>query len=154
MLHAVSGAFKKKAVWAEIIVYFFIFLFLYTGINKLLDFSVFRIQLSDSAFMPDGRTISGILSWVIAILVPFTEIVVSCLLFMPGTRRFGLLMSTILMTLFSLYVGAIIVFVPGNKQPCSCGGVYDNMNWNWHLGLNLAFTFLAFVAWRMYKPVK
>lgn len=154
MLHAVSGAFKRKAVVVEIIVYFFIFLFLYTGINKLLDFSVFRIQLSDSAFMPDDRAISGILSWIIAILVPFTEIIVSCLLFLPRTRRLGLLVSAILMSFFSLYVGAIIFFVPGNKQPCSCGGVYDNMNWNWHLGLNLAFAFLAFVAWRMHKTVK
>jgi putative oxidoreductase len=136
----------RRETLSEIIAYFFILLFLYTGIYKIYSFSVFRIGLEESPLMPAKGAMVKLLAWGIAIMVPLLEIVISIMLFWPATRRKGLYGAAVLMALFSLYVGALVFLVPGSKQPCSCGGVYDNMNWNWHLGLNIAFTFLAMLG--------
>ena len=58
------------------------------------------------------------------------------------------------MTIFTLYIGYMVAFVP--KLPCSCGGIIQKMSWNQHLIFNVGFILLGVYAiWLdRYNPYK
>ena len=126
-----------KKLATEIISSLFILLFVYTALSKLMDFTPFRAILHKSPLIGENATF-------VAIALPFTEIIVSLLLFVPRTRLWGFYSSSVLMTTFTLYLGYMILFTP--KLPCSCGGVLKQMNWNLHLFFNIFFLLLAFTG--------
>ncbi len=122
-----------------------ILLFVYTATSKLLAHNSFVFTLSQSPLL---EQYSIPLSW----LIPFTEILISCFLFIPRLRKTGLLFSVLLMTAFTIYVGYMIVFTP--RLPCSCGGVIKSLTWKGHLMLNISFVVMAFFGWLMIKKNK
>jgi hypothetical protein len=124
----------KKKVFVEIISSLFILLFAYTALSKLYDPAKFQWALEKSPLI---HSFSGIFTYAI----PVIELTVATLLFFPKTRKKGLYSSLGLMTIFTLYIGYMLLFTP--KLPCSCGGVIQQMNWNQHLLFNLGFTLLA-----------
>jgi len=127
----------------ELIAALFILLFLYTAISKISEHDTFRTILSKSPLL---KLVAGLLSW----LLPVTEIITSILLFLPFTRKYGLIMSLGLMSLFTVYLTHMVLFVP--NLPCSCGGVLKELSWNQHLLFNLFFTALGVLAlWLTYK---
>jgi hypothetical protein len=130
----------SRKLFAEIIGGLFILLFLYTALSKLTELAVFRLVLRSSPL------ISGY-AGLLAILIPAIEILVSLLLFIPGSRRWGLYASFILMLVFTCYLAYMISFTP--ELPCSCGGVTGAMSWKQHLVFNAAFTLLAFAGIRL-----
>jgi len=122
-----------------------ILLFVYTATSKLLAHNSFVFTLSQSPLL---QQYSIPLSW----LIPFTEILISCLLFIPRLRKTGLLLSTILLTAFTIYISYMIAFTP--KLPCSCGGVITSLTWREHLLLNISFVAFAVFGWLMIKKKK
>ena len=133
---------KVSSILIECISALLILLFVYTATSKLLAHNSFVFTLSQS---PLRQQYSIPLSWVI----PFTEIFISCFLFIPRLRKTGLLFSLLLMTAFTIYVGYMIVFTP--RLPCSCGGVIKSLTWKEHLMLNISFVIMAFFGWQMIK---
>lgn len=127
----------KKALIVEIIALLFVVLFLYTGINKLLDYRLFKEQLLDNPML---KPVAGIVVWSL----PLTEFVVSLMLFIPTWRTKGLYVSLILMSLFTIYILILLGF--SSHIPCSCGGALENLTWNQHILFNLAWIALAFTA--------
>lgn len=121
--------------------YVFILLFLYAAADKLLGFPEFNEQLSRSPLLADHAR-------VVAWLVPVTEITVCVLLFPGRTRLFALYMSFGLMLLFSAYIFAVLHI--GEHVPCSCGGIFEKMNWQEHLVFNISATLLAALAVLLY----
>jgi uncharacterized membrane protein YphA (DoxX/SURF4 family) len=117
----------KRTTIVEIITLLFVTLFLYTGISKLMDYSVFREQIALSPLLAP-------LSKLISILLPAIEIFVSIILFIPKTRFKGLYASLILMLFFTGYIIYILNF--NEHLPCTCGGVLQSLSWNQHLLLN------------------
>lgn len=117
-----------------------IILFVYTALSKLMDAKQFQSVLSQGRLT---RPMAGVLSW----MVPLTELSVACLLFVPGTRIYGLLLSFLLMSVFTLYIAGMLLFSP--TLPCSCGGVMSALSWRDHLFFNIAFTLLALGGWRL-----
>jgi hypothetical protein len=124
----------KRNYWVEIISSLFILLFVYTAVNKLIDFNHFRDTLGSAPLI---REKGKILAW----LIPGAEIVISTLLFFPKTRKSGLWGSLTLMLLFTGYL-AYMLFI-SKIRPCSCGGVIEKMTWNQHFIFNIFFTLLA-----------
>lgn len=122
---------------SELIAALFIFLFLYTAISKISEYYTFRTILLKSPLI---KPYAGPLSW----LLPVTEIITSILLFLPFTRKFGLILSLGLMAIFTIYVTYMVLFVP--NLPCSCGGVLKELSWNQHIIFNLFFTALGILA--------
>lgn len=118
----------------------FILLFLYTALSKLSEIALFRLVLRSSPL------ISGYAN-LVSILIPASEILVSLLLFIPGTRRWGLYASFLLMLIFTLYLVYMISFT--TALPCSCGGVISQLSWKQHLVFNVAFTLLSFAGIRL-----
>lgn len=125
----------KRTTIIEIIGALFIMLFVYTGATKLMDFESFKATLASSPLI--GKSLAPIVAWGIPIL----EFVVSLLLFIPRTRRYGLWASLIVMIAFTGYIGYLNYF--SEFKPCTCGGVISKMTWEQHFYFNVFFTLLA-----------
>ena len=138
-----------KSTLVEIISILFVILFLYTGISKLMEYSVFKEQMAES---PVLKPFAPFMAWAL----PLTEFIVSLLLIIPRWRLKGLYASLFLMVAFTLYIGAIMAF---NKElPCSCGGIISELSWKGHLIFNSVFILLAFTGVllerKTRKPIK
>lgn len=133
---------RLKLIITEIISATFIFLFIYTATSKLIDRGSFAYVLNRSPLL---EKFSNFISWT----VPSVEIVIAGLLIIPKFRRLGLLLSSSLMILFTLYITYMLTVT--SELPCSCGGVLNKLNWHEHLAFNICFTGLALMGWRFSK---
>src|SRR5690606_31524550 len=134
--------FKKsipKKIIIEIISLFFILLFVYASISKLLEFNDFQTQLGQSPLL--GAFAIPISYGVIGI-----ELVTSILLAFKKTRIQGLYLAFLLMVMFTTYIIIILNFT--SFTPCSCGGVLEALGWTEHLIFNTVFILLA--LWALY----
>lgn len=131
---------SKKSFLVDVISSLFILLFVYAGITKLVERQSFKTILQQSPLI---GTKSQIVSWIL----PIIELIISFLLFIPSTRKWGFAMAFCLMIMFTLYVGYMIFFIP--NLPCSCGGILAQMTWAQHLIFNIFFTLLAAVGLRI-----
>jgi len=112
----------------------FIFLFAYTALSKLQQYHQFVSVLLKSPLI-------GSISEAVAWIIPTIELIIAGLLFFPRTRRPGLYGSSLLMIVFTVYLGYMILFTP--HLPCTCGGVIQKMTWKQHLLFNLALTAIS-----------
>lgn len=135
-----SVGWLSKSTLVETIVFLFVILFLYTGISKLMEYGVFKEQISESPIL---KPIAPFIAWAL----PLTEFLVSLLLIIPRWRLKGLYASLLLMTAFTIYVAAIMAF--NDKLPCSCGGIISLLSWKQHLIFNSAFILLAYIGVRL-----
>jgi hypothetical protein len=110
-----TGRFlTRRTTIVEIISALLIILWIYTGLNKLLDYDNFKFQLGRSPFLQD-------LSKPIAIALPVGELLLALSLTIKRTRLLGLYASFFLMLLFTGYIYAMLHY--SYYVPCSCGGV-------------------------------
>lgn len=124
----------RKTIIAEIICALFVILFIYTGLNKLLDYDTFQFQLGRSPYLQHY-------SRPVAILLPPGELLVAIALIVKCTRLAGFYASFFLMSLFTGYVAIMLSL--SYYLPCSCGGILQALSWQGHLVFNSAFTLLA-----------
>lgn len=124
-------------LFIEIICFLFIFLFSYAAISKLLDFNAFKIQLGQSPLL---TAFAGWVAWV----VPIIELITALLLAIPKYRSVALFNALGLMSLFTMYIIAILKF--SDYVPCSCGGILESMGWQEHLIFNIVFVVLAIMG--------
>lgn len=125
---------KNRRVLPEIISAIFIFLFVYTALSKLFMYKIFTQTLQETPLI-------GSMAAYLAITLPIVELIISLLLFIPRTRKWGLYCTFSLMLIFTLYIGYMIAFTP--NRPCTCGGVLEKLTWTQHLLFNIIFTLLA-----------
>lgn len=143
---SVSHSFnKRRRLTIDIISALFIFLFIYTGVNKFLYVRELKIALKDYPLIGSFHTI-------IAWFLPAFELFASLLLFIPKTRLIGLFSSLALMIAFTLYLCYMLILTP--DRPCTCGGMLQKLSWPQHLVFNLFFIVLAITAIRLYKKIK
>jgi uncharacterized membrane protein YphA (DoxX/SURF4 family) len=125
---------KKSNVAITVICTMIIVLFVYAATTKLLDYYNFQFGLSESPFI---APFASILAWAL----PAGEYIIAILLVIPALRLSGLYASFVLMSLFTLYIAAMLLF--GSDIPCSCGGVLEEMSWGAHIVFNSAFVVLS-----------
>ena len=116
---------------------FFILLFCYAAISKIMDFEKFQIQMTESPLL---STFAGFLPYVLVI----SEFIIAGLLCYRITQNAGLLASFILMLFFTGYI-ALMLFT-SEILPCSCGGILEKMTWTEHLYFNIGCAVLAILA--------
>ncbi|RBQ08913.1 MauE/DoxX family redox-associated membrane protein [Pedobacter miscanthi] len=121
-----------------------ILLWVYTSLSKLSEIEDFKRQLNNQVF---SRKFTPVLLWAI----PGIEITAAAMLLFKKTLRAGLILSAILMALFTGYIVLVSMNI-FNRVPCSCGGVLKNMGWNSHLIFNTVF--LAISLFGVYKSKK
>lgn len=107
--------------------YFFILLFFYASISKILDFENFQVQIGQSPLL---SAYAGIISYSVIII---ELLIVVCLCF-PSSRLLGLYASTALMSAFTVYIYLILNY--SDFVPCSCGGILEKLGWKEHLIFN------------------
>ena len=71
-----------------------------------------------------------------AYAIPATELLIALLLLFSVSRWWGYLSSTLLLTVFTTYVGLIWVGA-FPRVPYNCAGVLESLGWGEHLMLNL-----------------
>lgn len=127
----------KRKIAVEIICFLFVVLFTYAALNKLADFQKFKIQVGQSPMLAGfGDSIP----WMVIVL----ELCIVAMLIFPRLRLAGLFASFCLMTMFTVYIYAILNF--SAYVPCSCGGVLEKLGWSEHLMFNIFFVFLGLVG--------
>lgn len=128
---------KKKNTYVEFISALLIILFIYTGINKMMDMDKFKYEMGRSPFIEN-------MSSFIAYTLPPGEMLLALLLIIKRTRLLGLYLSFILMALFTGYIWLMLNYA--NDLPCSCGGIISKLSWHQHLVFNACFTVLTACA--------
>jgi hypothetical protein len=132
---AVVYARRKNIV--EGIAAVFILLFMYTALSKTVfigpTVDVLRITPYVKGFPLQT-------AWAVV----GAEYLAALLLFIPRTRKTGLISSLILMLGFIGYIIWMQISAP--SLPCSCGGVISDLTWNQHLIFNIGFALLAVVG--------
>lgn len=128
---------KISKLLIEIIAILIIILWIYTGLNKMLDYSTFKSQLGRSPFI---QPMAGL----IAITLPSIELLFAGLLVFKRTRKFGLYLSFGLMLLFTGYIWLMLNYA--YDLPCSCGGVLAKLSWSDHLVFNSGYTILSLIG--------
>ena len=103
-----------------------------TAASKLGNLETFKTELARQVFSEN-------LAAFLLLAVPVSELVAAALLSFSKTRLYGLMISLILISAFTLYI-ALILAGYFSKMPCSCGGVLKMLGWRSHLIFNLVFT--------------
>jgi hypothetical protein len=127
----------SRKLLTDILSALLVFLFMYTGISKLLDYHIFRQQLGQSPFI---TLYAAVIVWAL----PLGEIIIAGLLLYTRTRLLGFYLSFFLLSLFTFYLIAMLrlsYFIP-----CSCGGVLQHLSWNAHIVFNIVFVILSTIG--------
>lgn len=128
---------RFKNYFIEAVSLFYILLFVYAAMSKILEFENFQAQLGQSSII---GAYAGIVSYSIIII----ELLVSVMLVIPSLKLKGLYISFILMSLFTVYIFIILNFT--SNIPCSCGGILEKMTWKVHLVFNIISLMIAGLA--------
>lgn len=121
----------------DIVSYFFVLLFCYAAISKMLDFENFQLQIGQSPLL-------SAFAEFISYTVITVELVIALLLLVTNLRRVGLYASTALMSAFTIYIFLILNY--SDFIPCSCGGILEKLGWAEHLIFNIVCVILGVVA--------
>jgi uncharacterized membrane protein YphA (DoxX/SURF4 family) len=127
----------KRSIIIETIALLFMILFLYTGISKLMDYTIFREQIAESPILKPIAPLA-------AICLPITELILFIALLHPRWRLKGLYGALLMMLIFTVYIIGILSF--NDKLPCSCGGALALLTWPQHLLFNCTFILLGFIG--------
>lgn len=119
------------------VTYFFVLLFTYASVNKILDFENFQVQIAQSPLL---TAYAGSISYVVIVV----ELLIVMLLLIRSTRSLGLFFSLGMMMSFTVYIYLILHY--SESIPCSCGGILEKMDWKEHLLFNIACVVLAVIA--------
>lgn len=114
--------------------FFFVILFIYAAVSKVLDFENFQVQLAQSPLL---SAYAGFISYAVILI----EVFIAGLLLFKRTRILGLYGTFALMAAFSMYIFLMLNY--SDFVPCSCGGILEKMSWTQHLIFNAITTLLA-----------
>lgn len=115
-----------------------VLVFMYTGINKLVGLTDFTASMYNQP-IPHG------LAYVLARVIPVTELLTAICLVFNKTQKLGLYLSFILLTIFTTYIGLILLHV-FKRIPCNCAGIFRHLTWQQHLWINILLLALTGLA--------
>ncbi len=128
----------KRTMLRGLIPALLVLLFTYTSADKLFGLETFTGSLYN-------QPIPHRLAFLLSRIIPIAEILTAgCLLF-PRTQRIGLYASLFLLTIFTVYIAAILLHF-FRKIPCSCAGIFRHITWQQHLWINLLLLVLTGLA--------
>jgi len=112
-----------------------VLLFVYTGFTKVFALQHFRDTLYNQPFPHP-------LAAVLVYLIPTAELSIAAALLFNNTRKKGLYCAAGLLTVFTLYIAAILLHF-FRRVPCSCGGIFRGLSWSQHFWVNVLLTGLT-----------
>lgn len=124
-----------RKITVQVVSFLLIILWIYAASSKLMNFNMFRQQMSWQMLFP-------FIKHTIIYILPAAEVLTAFLLVFERTQRAGLYFSFTMLLAFTIYVG-LAVFKFFDHIPCSCGGILNKMTWNAHFLLNIFFLLLT-----------
>lgn len=121
----------------DLTAYFYILLFFYASISKIMDFENFQVQIGQSPLL---SAYAGMVSYGVILL----ELLIVGCLSLSKFRLAGLYASTALMCAFTVYIYLILNY--SDFVPCSCGGILEKLGWREHLVFNIGCVILGCIA--------
>lgn len=113
---------------------------LYVGLDKIWQLAAFQIALQQ-------QPVIGFMAPILFWLLPLIEIGTGILLALPAGRlqRWGWRSSTLLILVFTIYIGLGVLDVYAQK-PCMCTSFLSQVSWNTHLLVNLLILGLSILG--------
>lgn len=139
----IKGNMKRKFGTSHLyraIIILLLVLWIPVTIDKITDFPSFRNGILNQPF-------SDRLGYVLIYSLPILEAATIAALVITRFQKVGLIMSTVLLTVFTGYI-TVALLGAWEKLPCGCGSVISGMNWTQHLFFNLFFLTLS--GWGIY----
>lgn len=131
---------RTRELLQAVITPLLVLLWSYTALSKWADPEAFAQSL---ASQPLPAKLAGLLFWSI----PAVELLAAAMLIVPASRKQGMLLSVVLMLVFTAYVSLVLLGSFG-QRPCSCGGALQGMGWKAHLVFNLFFLSAALMGYK------
>lgn len=125
-------AIKSNTV--RVICSFFMLLFTYAALSKVLEFGEFQIQLAQSPLL-------SAYAEAVSYGVIGAELITVFLFCFERSKITALYLSTGIMAAFTVYIYLILNF--SDFVPCSCGGILEELGWTEHLIFNIACVILG-----------
>lgn len=135
----------SRQVFIQINTLILLFVLVYTGLAKWINFNEFSRSMYSQ---PLPRWLTSILIY----LIPTVEIIAAIMLIPQQIRQWGLWITSILMTAFTVYV-FYIRFSALENTTCPCGGLFSQLNWNQHTWVNTLITMLAITTTLLNKKI-
>ena len=126
----------KTTYFKQLVTLLLIALFTYTATSKFLDYDKFVFQMR-LAPVPLMSLLAPVLGWVVPAIEMLIAITLAAGFFYVPLKIKGLWASVILLTIFEVYIMAMLL--SGSHLPCTCGGIISQMGWKQHLIFNAFF---------------
>lgn len=131
---------KASKVLLRISVYGYACLYIFTGVDKLINIERFTKGLNKVPYLQNYASAVGL-------GIPVLEIFLALMLIIPGRiQQISLWCSTMLMLAFTIFVSWMMMYHP--NQLCHCGKAIEKMGWHTHLVFNLIWLALGVYAIR------
>lgn len=134
---------KTKATITNGLVILLLALWIPIGLYQVTHYDVFKSGILKQPF-------SYMLAWTLIYTLPSLHLATALLLVTDRYRRIGLLLSSILMTVYTGYIALALLGAWG-KPPCNCGLAIPSMGWLPHLFFNLFFMAVSVMAYILYN---
>ncbi len=118
-----------------IVVILLLALWVPVSMDKLMDFTLFKIGILSQPF-------SNNLGLILIYTLPALEFLTVFGLIFAKFRKVGLMLSIALMAAFTGYI-AVALLGAWEQLPCGCGSVISGMTWTQHFFFNLFFLILS-----------
>jgi putative oxidoreductase len=128
----------KRNPIIDIICSCLIFLWTYAALSKWLQFKVFITSLYNQP-LPLWSV------YPLSYALPAVELFIALALGLNHYRKMGLWCSLMLLSVFTLYIGATLLNF-FSRVPCSCGGLISSLTWKEHLWFNFLFLVLSILG--------
>jgi len=122
----------------HIIIILLLLLWIPVTIDKILNFSSFQ---SGILRQPLSTNVANLAIYTLPVL----EVLTIVLLLINRCRQLGFLLSSLLMTIFTFYVGLALIGT-WEKLPCGCGSVISGMSWPEHFWFNITFLLISIIG--------
>ncbi|MDF2515260.1 MAG: Uncharacterized protein K0R59_556 [Sphingobacterium sp.] len=131
---------KASKVLLRINVYGYACLYMFTGVDKLINIERFTKGLNKVPYLQRYASAIGL-------GIPVLEILLALMLIIPGRiQQISLWCSTMLMLVFTIFISWMMKYHP--NQMCHCGKAIEKMGWDAHLVFNLIWLALGVYAIR------
>ncbi|WP_426477517.1 MauE/DoxX family redox-associated membrane protein [Chryseobacterium sp. CBSDS_008] len=137
---------RIKNIISELVIFILILVWAYTFASKIFDFDTFDRQIQGAYLLSAGGS-------VLPYILQAVHIGIVTLLINKNWRKFGLIASLFVLTLYTAYLIYILKFAP--SIPCSCIAVFTSMNWNDQLYFNfiaLAINIIGLIMFAFKRP--
>jgi hypothetical protein len=133
----------KNVLVTEVIAYFFVVVFIYSALRKLLDFKLYKdmliFNLQNLKFIKLSA-LNEILKWTLAIIIAL-EVIAASLLILSRHRITGLYFSFGVMLIITIYLLVILHF--DHNMTIFFGGVIPHLLFFGHLIVSMGLIFVA-----------